>query len=294
MIACPYAWNTEGSCEMETEDSELEAYRAQRVAHLQYLKELHESPEFHAQLRYIRRFSNDASVLLRLCYSYSARAKEFSKNSLVVQSTDDLAQSIMAGWLLVEGGLINPVRRELRYVIESCIKYLYADQQCAGKPLAERVQFLKTVDSSIDVRYELKLGAMHDDDAKHFVDELYDAYRDCCAYVHVSPSQVDERLKQAERGGALGYETPDELRKLGRLMFRVYDMALTLYFHGYDLSMTGDVFVGVLDDQEKWSFHKGKYVPVVSAYYDYKHERNMRKYGESRPWDPKGWPPKQL
>lgn len=279
---------------MGTEDSEIEDYKAKQLAHLAYLKDLHDSPEYHAQLKYIRRLSSDAATLLRLCYMYSSRAGEYLKNSLVVQSTDDLTQSIMAGWLLVEDGLINPAKRELRYVVESCIKYLYADQQFAGKSLADRVQFLKTIDSSINVRSKLQLAAMHEDDARQLVDELQDVYRDCCAYVHVSPSQTMERLTRVECGGGIGFETPDDLRKMARLMFRVYDMALTLYFHGYDLSMTGDVFISALDEQPKWSFHKGKYVRIVSAYYDYKHERNMRKYGESRPWDPKGWPPKRL
>ena len=65
-------------------------------------------------------------------------------------------------------------------------------------------------------------------------------------------------------------------------MFRVYDMALTLYFHGYGLPMTGDIIIQVLDDLPPWKFHKGKSVSVVSAYFDYKHERNIRKHGESR------------
>lgn len=262
--------------------------------YLESLKKLQQSPEYSAQMKYIRRFSTDALLLLRLCYFYSTRAQSFAKNSLVVNSTDDLAQSISAGWLLAEDGLINPVKRELRYIIESCIKYLYADQQTPGKPIEDRVAFLRSIDSTIDVRSNLNLGALHIDDAKQFIDELYDTYRDCCAYVHVSPSQVTERLKQAEDGYALKYEKPDDLRKLARLMFRVYDMALTIYFHGYDLSTTGDVFIGVLDEKPTWSFHKGKYVSIVSAYYDYKHERNMRKYGESRPWNPEGWSQKKL
>jgi hypothetical protein len=45
---------------------------------------------------------------------------------------------------------------------------------------------------------------------------------------------------------------------------------------------------------QSWKFHKGKYVKIVSAYYDYKHERNMRKYGESRPHDFAAWPLKRL
>jgi hypothetical protein len=77
-------------------------------------------------------------------------------------------------------------------------------------------------------------------------------------------------------------------------MFRVNDIALTLYFHGLGLSMIGDIFVTALDDTPKWKYHKGKYVGCVSAYFDYRHERNIRKYGEPRPWSPEGWPPKRL
>ena len=257
-------------------------------------KEMHQSPEFLAQKKYIMRITNDAYKLLRLAFSYSVRAYDFSSKSLSVQSTDDLAQSILACSYLIDEGLITPVKRELRYIIESSIKYLYADQQTSGLSLDDKVIFLENLGSSIDVRHNLKLSALHADDAKQFIDELNDVYRECCAYVHVSPRQVAERLEQKERGGALGYETTDELRKLSKLMFRVYDMALALYFHGYDISMTGDLFAGALDDMPKWSFHKGKYVSTVSAYFDYKHERNMRKYGESRSWNHEGRPPRKL
>ena len=110
----------------------------------------------------------------------------------------------------------------------------------------------------------------------------------------MSRRQIEERLELARKGRSLGFETPEELRKIGRLMFRTYDIALALYFHGYGLSMSGDIFIEVLDDLPEWKFHRGKYVEVVSAYFDYKHERNMRKYGEARPWSPDGWPPKRL
>ncbi|MBD9358932.1 hypothetical protein [Methylomonas albis] len=258
------------------------------------LEEMHQSPEFKAQKKYFMRITNDAYLLLKLAFMYSSRAYDFSKNALSVQSTDDLAQSIQACSYLFDEGLITPVKRELRYIIESSIKYLYADQQTKGKNLQDKITFLQSIGSSIDVREDLNLSALHEEDAKLLINELNDVYRECCAYVHVSPRQVSERLDQRERGGALGYETTDELRKLNKLIFRVYDMALALYFHGYDLSMTGDLFVGALDDMPKWSFHKGKYVSTVSAYFDYKHERNMRKYGEARPWDAKNWPPRKL
>lgn len=262
-------------------------------------KEVTASADYQNEVKFISRMTGDVLRLLKLCVIYSTRAGKYSENSVVVRSTEDLVQSVLAAWNLVQDGLINPVKRELRYVLESSVKYLFVDQQSeSGKPLTtldERLDFLEAnVDSTMDVREQLKLHLFHPDDAKQFIDELYDAYRECCAYVHVSRRQIEERLQLAEEGRSLGFETADELRKIGRLMFRVYDMALALYFHGYGASMTGDVFISGLDDWPGWKFHKGKYVRIVSAYYDYKHERNMRKYGEPRPHDFASWPPKRL
>lgn len=258
------------------------------------------SPEYVAEMTFVERMTFDLIRVLHLCIEYSGRAGEYSENSIVVRSTEDLAQSIIAAWSLVRDGLITPIKRELRYVLESAVKHLYVDQQMEGrKPVAtlvERLDYLHAnVDASgIDVRSQLKLEAFHPDDAKQFVDELYCTYRECCAYVHVSRRQIEERLDLAARGRSLGLETAEELRKIGRLMFRTYDIAMALFFHGYGLPMSGDIFINVLDDLADWKFHKGKYVSVVSAYFDYKHERNMRKYGELRPWEPQGWPPKRL
>jgi hypothetical protein len=273
--------------------------RAEHAARVKAHEELIASEPYQNELKFIGRMTRDLMQLLNVCMMYSTRAGEYSENSLVVRSTDDLAQSVIAAWKLVQEGVINPVKRELRYIIESSVKHLYVDQQAKGGKtfpmLTDRLDFLQAnVDSSIDMRGELKLEAFHPDDAKQFIAELYDAYRDTCSYVHVSRHQIEERLELAEKGRSLGFETPDELRKMGRLMFRVYDIALALYFHGYDLSMTGDVFIQMLDDLPAWKFHKGKYVACVSAYFDYKHERNMRKYGEPREWSPEGWPPKRL
>ena len=261
--------------------------------------EMMEGEGYQAEVKFIRRMTDEIQKRLYVCLTYSTRAGDESRNSLVIRSIADFGQSVAAASHLAREGLINPVKRELRYVIESMVKYLYVDEKIrkdATIPkLEERLDFLHAnVDSSIDVRHQLELPALHADDAKQFIDELYDAYRECCAYVHVSRRQIEDRLKLDAAGRSLGFENADDLRKIGRLMFRVYDIALTLFFHGYDLSMTGDVFINPLDEHPKWKFHKGKYVACVSAYFDYKHERNMRKYGEPRNWSPEGWPPKGL
>lgn len=261
----------------------FERQRREHAARVEAHKALMASPEYQAQLKYITRFSFDFLEALRVCWFYSSRAYDYSQKSLFVRSTDDLMQSILAAHRLLSEGMLNPIKRELRYVIESSVKNLYVDQEMNKQrplpTLEERLDYLHNhVDrSSIDMREHLALGAFDAATSKQFIDELNDVYRECCAYVHVSRRQIEERLELAELGRGFGFETADELRKIGRLMFRVYDMALALYFHGYGLSMTGDVFINVLDDRPDWKFHKGKYVRKVSDYFDYKVERKSRK-----------------
>lgn len=287
---------------MSEEDPVLEHIRQQQAEHqkrIEAQEEVYASKAYQDELKFVARVCHDFIAVIRTATLYSGRMGEYREKSLVLQSSDDLLQSVLASRSLVQGGLITPVRRELRYVIESAVKLLYVDQQTETQdPLTDtkdRLAFLKAnVGSSIDVREDLNLRALHPADAKQFVDELYGAYRDCSAYVHVSRRQIEERLDRAARGQPLGFLQPKDVREIGRLMFRVYDMALTTFFHGMGLPMAGDIFIQILDDQPKWKFHKGKYTAVVSAYFDYKSERNMRKYGEPRPWNPEGWPPQRL
>jgi hypothetical protein len=91
--------------------------------------------------------------------------EQTAKNSLVVRSTDDFGQSVAVPNLMRDG-LINPIKRELRYVIESSVKNLYVDQHAEeGTPLSQlsdRLDFMKAkVGSSIDVFDELNLRAIY-------------------------------------------------------------------------------------------------------------------------------------
>lgn len=263
-----------------------ELLEKQRREHEERVKEqdtLMASQEYQQEVKYSSRFTWDFLNALRICWFYSSRGGSIYDNSVVIRSTDDLVQSTLAASALLRNGMHTPIKRELRYIIESSVKNLYVDQQMeARKPLpslVERLDFLHDhVDrSSIDVREHLQLAAFDGPTRKQFIDELNDVYRDCCAYVHPSRRQIEERLDLADQGRSSGFETAEELRGIARLMFRIYDMALTLYFHAFGLSMTGDVFINAFDDRPDWKFHKGKYVKLVSAHFDYKAERKSRK-----------------
>ena len=72
-------------------------------------------------------------------------------------------------------------------------------------------------------------------------------------------------------------ESVATLNRFNKLAFQVYDLVLVRIFYSIGLSMAGDIFTGVLDDEPKWRFHKGKFVGRMSRCFDYKHERRVRR-----------------
>lgn len=102
---------------------------------------------------------------------------------------------------------------------------------------------------------------------------MHSAFGNLSGYTHMSVKQLDERLKRAEEGEFIGFESPAIVRAFNKLLAQVYDLALTLLFEGIGPSFTGDVFVQVLDSKPDWKFHKGRFMADVSATFDYKAER---------------------
>jgi hypothetical protein len=86
----------------------------------------------------------------------------------------------------------------------------------------------------------------------------------------------EDRIRRDARGESPGMESVSTLNRFNDLVFKVYDLILVRVFVNLGLSMAGDIFTGMLDDQKSWRFHKGKYVSRMSTCFDYKHERKVR------------------
>ena len=75
-------------------------------------------------------------------------------------------------------------------------------------------------------------------------------------------------MKSRNKGGVgtvkNGFESIKMLIDLNKLIFRAYDMILVMIFHSFGDSMSGDIFIQLLDDNDKWRFHKGKYTKEYS------------------------------
>ena len=245
------------------------------------------SPEYEAEWKHIEGATFHFIQAIHACFMMSRRAPELYDKMLMFRLTDDLIQSALAIMFLVKNGMHNPVAREVRFMVESGVKQLFVDQQKPGESFEDRLQFLHDeVDrSSISMVEQLQLSAFDEVGAKEFYDELTDLYYKQCAFIHPSRRQIEEMVTRAEAGKPLGFETADELRKIGRLIFRLYDMLLVLQFHGVGLSLAGDIFSQWFDCDLKWKFHKGKYTKRVSAHFDYKAER-VSKYSERPQLEP--------
>lgn len=252
-----------------------ERVRRAREARIEAHALVRESKDYQDAWKYIRRITLDFLNGLRVCRLMSTRAPKIYEEMLVFRLLDDLIQSALSTWPLIENGFLNQVKREMRYMVESSVKNLYVDQQLPNAMLQDRVTFLhdKVDRSSISMAGQIQLGGFDANKAKEFTDELADLYYKACAYIHPSKRQIEEQLALAEDGRAYGFETADELREVGRLLFRLYDMVLVLIFSGLGIGLAGDVFVNVLDERTDWRYHKGKYVKLLSSFFNYKVER---------------------
>lgn len=100
---------------------------------------------------------------------------------------------------------------------------------------------------------------------QEFKNEIRDLFYKACVYVHPSQRQIEEQIANFDKGNYLGFETTKMSGNITTLLFRTYDILLTLLFIGFGASMSKDLFSEIFNDDPKWKFHKGKYVKQYAA-----------------------------
>jgi hypothetical protein len=251
---------------------ELKKQLQEKIA--QHQTDVVKSQQYQQELKYLGDFSYDAVQTIRTISFYSTRAKHIYDDFLTITSSDDLLQSIVGLRELVVNGIHNMAKREIRYLIEMTTKYLIVDQEKMGQPLSVKTQYLadNIPNSSIEVidRLSTPFDATLD---KQFKDEVKDLFYKACAYVHPSKRQIEEQIDNYSKGVHIGFETAKMLSDINKLLFRSYDIILTMLFIGFGQSMSSDLFIEIYDTEPKWKFHKGKYVKEYSKLFEYKLER---------------------
>lgn len=230
-----------------------------------WVEKTYNSQQYQQELKYIKDISVDYIETLRAISFYSTRGGDIYNKFLCIRAIDDLIQSAIAILTLVENGIHNTVKRELRYLIEMITKYVIVDYAKMGESFEIKTEYLRDEipNSSIDIvnEYSTPFSA---DTKDQFHSEIKDFFYKACAYVHPSKKQIDEQVRNYERGNIIGFESSKMFNDINKLVFRAYDMILAMVFHSFGYSMSKDLFEQIFNDNPKWKFHKGKYVKEYS------------------------------
>ncbi|VBB05617.1 Hypothetical protein LUCI_0827 [Lucifera butyrica] len=195
------------------------------------------------------------------------------ENSLTFNLFDFFFESAVGISVMIKEGVLNPAKRELRYVLETSVKALLVDQTLTKQTYHEKIAYLGTSipRSSIDCVDDINFF-ITDNQSKLLINDVKQLFGELSQYVHPSEEQIKEYILRCNEGASIGLETGKELKRMNA-PFRTYEIVLVLSLHALGFSQSGDMFINLFDDSPKWKFHKGRHMKAMSALYDYKAER---------------------
>lgn len=224
-------------------------------------EKVYNSQQYQQEIKSLEVISMDFVNTVRAISIYSSRGGDIYDKFLCIRTIDDLIQSAIGIKTMVENGIHNTVRRELRYLIEMTTKYVLVDYAKMGESFESKTEYLRdnVPNSSIEVIEEYSTPFSGELQSQ-FRSEIKDFFYKACAYVHPSKRQIDEQMENYKRNNSIGFESAKMFTDINKIIFRAYDMILVMVFHSFGHSMTKDLFEQIFDENPKWKFHKGKYV----------------------------------
>lgn len=221
---------------------------------------VYNSQQYQQEVKYLNDISMDFVDSLRTVAVYSTRAGNLYDNFLCIRAIDDILQSSIGILSMIQNGIHNTVRRELRYLLEMITKYVFVDYAKMSESLNIKTDYLKNEipNSSIEIvdEYSTPFSSPLKEE---FKSEIKDFFYKACAYVHPSKRQIDEQIRNYGKGHTIGFESAKMFSDINKVVYRAYDMILVMMFHSFGFSMSGDLFEQIFNDNQKWKFHKGKY-----------------------------------
>lgn len=245
---------------------------------IKYRNEVQSSSEFQAQLKYLNKITQHFSIAIQGIALYSQRARHIYDEQLCNRGFDDLLQSALSIYTMIVNGVHNPAKRELRYCLEMTVKYLVVDQVCSGQKILDKTKYLKEniPRSSVSISDILVLP-FDKSSNQQLISEIKDLFAQLSSYTHPSKIQLDAQLASYERGEYIGFESTKAIADANKILFRAYDIILTLLLVSFGQTMSGDLFIEVFDHDNDWKFHSGKYISLYSKLFNYKDERKKPK-----------------
>ncbi len=203
----------------------------------------------------------------------SKRARVIGIETLTFRLTDDLLESAIAASANVESGVLNPAKRELRYILEQSVKYAFVDRRMQDQSIEEKLQFLECrtvelVDSAREVDLFVPKSVKAD-----VLREMGPLYGRLSEFVHPSHRLAQDRVRRSGTGHYIGSHTVADVQELIGLAERVFDIGLLYCCQPLGPSLVGDVVLSTWEGMAWWPFHYTPYMRALADQYDYKYER---------------------
>lgn len=247
----------------------------QRRERIKAHEDLRASQPYSALIVHIDRLLADYATAINAIELMATRHPPYFETLIALRMKQHFVQSVVASILLLKDGMLDPARRELRFLLEASVKTLWLDRRHEQTTVAAKVIALGDLGKREfrEIVYDLEFGLLSQDAAKTYRDTATDLYSRLSTYSHVSAKNVKRDLSNFDRGNAFGHETVANIRDFARDAKRVLDLALTSHFEAFDHGLVGEILVQVLDKEPRWTFRKTPLVGAMNRHFDYKAER---------------------
>ncbi|MBV9481936.1 MAG: hypothetical protein JO249_14455 [Acidobacteria bacterium] len=268
----------------------LEAIIEKRNTAIEAHIALRRSPGFATASKRSETLVADYALGLHTVSLMSTRSSAYGKTLLSLKMLDLLLESAISTQSLIREGMLNPARREMRFLLEASIKAWWCDSVDPSGGVQSKIEFLDDLGLARfrEVVDTLRPRLLDEPTRQNLVHIITNVYAQLSTHVHASTGDIGVNLNRFRRGEYVGFEAIADVNRVNELFGRVLDVSLAAIFESFDAALLGDVFVQVFDGNSKWTFHKTRFVKSISSHYDYKAERQPFPFRIQRASPPRG------
>ena len=172
-------------------------------------------------------------------------------------------------------GMLNVVKREVRFLVEVSVKLCFVQQQSYDSSARVKIKlFDKELSSGKLSIKNLNLWCFTDCIKNNFQEEVGRINGLTSDYAHLTPKQIEERIAAVDSGRTSGKEKPEDIQELNDLVSRGLACVLVLLFHSVPSWVAGDWLVEKDGSSIDWYFMQSRFVAAMDGHFDYKAERH--------------------
>jgi len=234
-----------------------------------------ETTERDTEIRTSFEICHNFLTALRFIVMDTARDPKYFETHLLSYVAQDLIEASVAIPLLVQQGIRNTCRRDLRFMLESTIKLAYIHQQDYASEIGSKLAtFRSDLNSSkISVKNDVNLSMIEESLRDSLQEDTGRLYGETSNYVHLTANQIQQRIAEVNSGRTVGHESANDVRALNLLLSRGLALSLVFLFHAVPEYVAGDWLVQADGLSNPWYYRKSRFLASMDAHFDYKHER---------------------